>query len=70
MCKTKLKTSDGRKKSCMDRRVRQVEFQNDDNDDCVYPLGISGDRDCLVDGKISVQMGVIPFTMIIDSDQL
>ena len=35
VCKTELKTSDGRKKSGMDRRVRKAEVEYDDNDDCV-----------------------------------
>ena len=35
VCKTELKTSDGIKKSGMDRRVRKAEVEYDDNDDCV-----------------------------------
>ena len=62
VCKTKLKTSEGRKGG-KDRRVRQVGIGVDEND----AFGVLGGADNPDNGKISVKIGGVQVTMIIDS---
>ena len=66
VCKTKLKTSEGRKGG-KDRRVRQVGIGVDENDDSEYAFGVLGGADNPDNGKISVKIGGVQVTMIIDS---
>ena len=66
MCKTKLNTSEGRKGG-KDRRVRQVGVGVDENDDSEYAFGVLGGADNPDNGEISVKIGGVQVTMIIDS---
>ena len=65
VCKTKLKTSEGRKGG-KDRRVRQVGVGVDENDDSEYAFAVLGGADNPNNGKISVKIGGVQVTMIID----
>ena len=65
VCKTKLKTSEGRKRG-KDRRVRQVGVGVDENDDSEYAFGVLGGADNPDNGKISVKLGGVQVTMIIN----
>ena len=56
MCKTKLKTSDGRKGG-KDRRVRQLGVGVDGTDDSEYAFGVLGGVDNPDNGKLSVKIG-------------
>ena len=66
VCKTKLKTSEGRKGG-KDRNVRQVDVGVHETDDSEYAFGVLGGADNLDIGEISVKTGGVPVTMIIDS---
>ena len=66
VCKTKLKTSEGRKGG-KDRRVRQVGVGVDENDDSEYAFAVLGGADNPDNGEISVKIGGVQVTMIIDS---
>ena len=66
MCKTKLKTSEGRK-GRKDRRVRQVGAGVDENDDSESAFAVLGGADNPDNGEISVKIGGVQVTMIIDS---
>ena len=66
VCKTKLKTSEGRKVG-KDRRVRQVGVGVDENDDSEYAFAVLGGADNPDNGEISVKIGGVQVTMIIDS---
>ena len=66
VCKTKLKTSEGRKGG-KDRRVRQLGVGVDETDDSEYAFGVLGGVDNPNNGKISVKIGGVHVTMIIDS---
>ncbi|XP_015779025.1 PREDICTED: uncharacterized protein K02A2.6-like [Acropora digitifera] len=66
VCKTKLKTSEG-KKGGKDRRVRQVGVGVDETDDSEYAFGVLGGADNPDNGEIFVQIGGVQVTMIIDS---
>ena len=66
VCKTKLKTSEGRKGG-KDRRVRQVGVGVDETDDSEYAFGVLGGADNPDNGEISVKIGGVQVTMIIDS---
>ena len=65
MCKTKLKTSDGRNGG-KDRRVKQVGDGVAGTYDSEYALGVSGDAGNRDNGEISVKIGGVQVTMIID----
>ncbi|XP_068703709.1 uncharacterized protein [Montipora foliosa] len=67
VCKTKLKTSEGRKGG-KDRRVRQVGVGVDETDDSEYAFGVLGGADNPDNGEISVKIGEVQVTMIIDSE--
>ena len=58
---------DARRKDGPPHHVRQVEAEDKQSDDCEYAFGISDDCIVLSDGKISVKIGGLPVTMIIDS---
>ena len=66
MCKTKLKTSEGRKGG-KDRRVRQVGVGVDETVDSEYAFGVLGGADNPDNGETSVKIGGVQVTMIIDS---
>ena len=66
MCKTKLKTSEG-KKGGKDRRVRQVGVGVAGTDDSEYAFGVLGGVDNPDNGEIFVKIGGVQVTMIIDS---
>ena len=66
VCKTKLKTSEGRKVG-KDRRVRQVGVGVDENVDSEYAFAVLGGADNPNNGEISVKIGGVQVTMIIDS---
>ena len=66
VCKTKLKISEGRKGG-KDRRVRQVGVGVDETDDSEYAFGVLGGADNPDNGEISVKIGGVQVTMIIDS---
>ena len=66
VCKTKLKTSEGRKGG-KDRRVRQVGVGVDETDDSEYAFGVLGGADNPDNGEISVKIGRVQVTLIIDS---
>ena len=66
VCKTKLKTSEGRKGG-KDRRVTQVGVGVDETDDSEYAFGVLGGADNPDNGEISVKIGGVQVTMIIDS---
>ena len=66
VCKTKLKTSEGRKGG-KDRRVRQVGVGVDETGDSEYAFGVLGGADNPENGEIFVQIGGVQVTMIIDS---
>ena len=66
VCKNKLKTSEGRKGG-KDRRVRQVGVGVDETDDSEYAFGVLGGADNPDHGEISVKIGGVQVTMIIDS---
>ena len=66
VCKTKLKTSEGRKGGKY-RRVRQVGVGVDENDDSEYAFGVLGGADNPEYGKICVKIGGAQVTIIIDS---
>ena len=66
VCKTKLKTSEGRKGG-KDRRVRQVGVGVDETDDSEYAFGVLGGADNPDNGEISVKIGGVQVTMIIHS---
>ena len=66
VCKNKLKTSEGRKGG-KDRRVRQVGVGVDETDDSEYAFGVLGGADNPDDSEISVKIGRVQVTMIIDS---
>ena len=66
VCKTKLKTSEGRKGG-KDRRVRQVGVGVDETDDSEYAFGVLGGADNPDSGEISVKIRGVQVTMIIDS---
>ena len=65
MCKTKLKTSEGRKGG-KDRRVRQVGVGVYETDDSEYAFGVLGGADNPDNGEISVKIGGVQVTMTID----
>ena len=78
MCKTKKKQNSGqgaggprrpdfRRKGSAPHHVRRVEAEDKQGDDCEYALGISHDSNVSSDGNISVKIGGLPVTMIIDS---
>ena len=66
VCKTKLKTSEGRKGG-KDRRVRQVGVGVDETDDSEYAFDVLGGADNPDNGEISVKIGGVQVTMIIAS---
>ena len=66
VCKTKLKTSEGRKGG-KDRRVTQVGVGVDETDDSEYAIGVLSCADNPDNGEISVKIGGVQVTMIIDS---
>ena len=66
VCKTKLKTSEGRKGG-KDRRVRQVGVGVDENDDSEYAFAVLGGADNPDNVEISVKIGGVQVTMIIGS---
>ena len=66
VCKTKLKISEGRKGG-KDRRVWQVGVGVDETDDSEYAFGVLGGADNPDNGEISVKIGGVQVTMIIDS---
>ena len=66
VCKTKLKTSEGRKGG-KDHRVRQVGIGVDETDVSEYAFGVLGGADNPDNGEISVKIGGVQVTMIIDS---
>ena len=78
VCKTKGKQTSGRgaggprkpdvgKKGGVAHHVRQIETEGTQGDDCEYSFGILDDSNVSSDGKISVKIGGLPLTMIIDS---
>ena len=78
VCKTKKKQNSGRgaggplrpvfrRRGGAPHNVRQVEAEDKQGDDCEYAFGISDDSNVSSDGKISVKIGGLPVTMIIDS---
>ncbi|KAL9986226.1 hypothetical protein ACROYT_G000337 [Oculina patagonica] len=81
VCKTKKKQNtgrgsggargprrpDARRKDGPPHHVRQVEAEDKQSDDSEYAFGISDDCNVSSDGKISVKIGGLPATMIIDS---
>ena len=66
VCKTKLKTSEGRKGG-KDRRVKQVGVGVAGTDDSEYAFGVLGGVDNPDNSEISVKIGGVQVTMIIDS---
>ena len=66
VCKTKLKMSEGRKRD-KDRRVRQVGVGVHENDDSEYAFVVLGGAYSPDNGEISVKVGGVQVTMIIDS---
>lgn len=81
VCKTKKKQDSGRasgaargprrpdvrRKDGPPRHVRQVEAEDKQSDDCEYVFGISDDYNVSSDGNISVKIGGLLVTTIIDS---
>ena len=61
VCKTKLKTSEGRKGG-KDRRVRQVGVGVDENDDSEHVFGVLGGADNPDNFEISVKIGGVQVT--------
>ena len=66
MCKTELKTSEGRKRG-KDRRVRQVGVGVAGTDDSKYAFGVLGGADNPDNGEISVKIEGVQVAMIIYS---
>ena len=78
LCKTKRKQNSGRgqgaggmrrpgnRRSSGRHHVRRVD-EDQQSDGCEYAFGISDDSNVLSDGKISVKIGGLPVTIIIDS---